>query len=65
MKKFLDEIGGKYNEIECPVCQTKEWGTLPVHGKIPVGDAGDQSVPVALKFCTGCGFTRQFIKITK
>lgn len=65
MKAFIDQISKEHNDQECPVCKKTEWGTLPVHGKIPVGDAGDQSVPLGMKFCGSCGFARFFIKITK
>lgn len=64
VEKFIESINDNYNDQECPVCKGKEWGTLPVGARLPVGDGG-QAVPTAIKFCSGCGFGRLFIKISK
>lgn len=65
MKDFVDKIAGEHNSSKCPMCGAQEWGTLPIHGKLPVGDDGSQSVPMAIKFCTNCGFTAQFLRVSK
>lgn len=64
MEKFIENVSNNYNDMECPACKSKEWGTLPVGARLPVG-TGDQAVPTAIKFCTGCGLGRFFIKISK
>lgn len=65
VKKFIEELGNLHNDVKCPICGTKEWGTLPIHGKIPVGDDGAQSVGIAIKFCTGCGLALNFMRLNK
>jgi len=64
MKDFIEKVGQKYNDKDCPVCDKKEWATLPLAGKLPVGD-GDQSLGVAVKVCTACHFARFFVQFSK
>ncbi|HIB66287.1 MAG TPA: hypothetical protein EYO33_14530 [Phycisphaerales bacterium] len=64
MKNFIENVSSKYNDKDCPVCDQKEWATLPLAGKLPVGD-GDQSLGVAVKVCTNCHFSRFFVQFSK
>ena len=43
MKDFIENVANNYNDKSCPVCDKKEWATLPLAGKLPVGE-GDQSL---------------------
>lgn len=64
MKDFIDNIANNYNDKPCPVCDKKEWATLPLAGKLPVGD-GDQSLGVAVKVCTACHYSQFFVRFSK
>ena len=50
--------------MDCPVCKKREWATLPLQGKLPVGE-GAQSLGVAVKVCTNCHFGRFFVQFSK
>lgn len=64
MKKFIENVSQNYNDQSCPVCKQKEWATLPLQGKLPVGE-GNQSLGVAVKVCTACHFGRFFVQFSK
>jgi hypothetical protein len=64
MKDFIEKVAGENNEKKCPCCDKVEWATLPLAGKLPVGE-GDQSLGVAVKVCTACHFSRFFVQFSK
>lgn len=64
MDKFIEKVSQEGNDGKCPVCSKVEWATLPLAGKLPVGE-GDQSLGVAVKVCTNCHFSRFFVQFSK
>ena len=64
MKDFIEKVAGQNNDKKCPCCDQVEWATLPLAGKLPVGE-GDQSLGVAVKVCTACHFSRFFVQFSK
>lgn len=64
MKEFIENVSANYNDKDCPVCDKRDWATLPLNGKLPVGD-GDQSLGVAVKVCINCHFGRFFVQFSK
>jgi hypothetical protein len=64
MKNFIDKVSSQYNDQDCPVCKVREWATLPLNGKLPVGE-GSQSLGVAIKVCTNCHYGRFFVQFSK
>lgn len=64
MKNFIEKVSQQYNDQDCPVCKMREWATLPLNGKLPVGE-GTQSLGVAIKVCTNCHYGRFFVQFSK
>ena len=64
MQDFIEKVGGEHNDLDCPVCKKREWATLPLQGKLPVGE-GSQSLGMAVKVCTNCHFGRFFVQFSK
>lgn len=64
MRDFIEKVSQQHNDLACPVCKKVEWATLPLNGKLPVGE-GNQSLGVAVKVCTSCHFGRFFVQFSK
>lgn len=64
IKEFIDQVGQRFNDKPCPVCEKTEWATLPLAGKLPVGE-GTQSLGVAIKVCTACHYAQFFVQFSK